>query len=208
VDFTTLKEAVKRYGFDDGDPLDSWINAAYHDVESVTEWPFLEAILSNINTVSGADLITLPGDLGKIISLRDVTNTNKLEYVTRKWFEREVVDPTTRGTPDQYTLVGSDAIQLYPVPDGIYTMSIYYQKELSDLTAGSPALAIPDRLHYAVVLGAVRYALTAESEEDRAKESESLYNESIARAMSYYGLRELDEPSAVIDTAGYTNDGA
>lgn len=208
MDLVSLREAVKRYGFDDSDPLDSWINAAYHDVESVTEWPFLEGFVPSTNTVAGSNVLSLPSDLGKIISIRETTTMVKLDFVSRRAFERDVADPTTPGKPTEYTLIGLETIQLYPVPDAIYSMSLYYAKELVDLTDAAPALGIPSRLHYAVALSAVRYGLMAESEEERAHEAESLYNDALGRAMSYYGLRELDEPHTVVDTAGYSEDGS
>lgn len=208
MNLTSLRNAVKRYGFDDSDPLDEWINAAMFDISGATDWPWLEDYLPNILTSAGSELISLPANLGKIISLRDRTNKAKIDYTGRKAFEMDIEDPTSGGIPESYTLVGSNALQLYPVPDGAYTVDLYYQKEIPSLSDGADVPDIPERAHYTIVLGAVRYGLMAESEEERAKEAESLYNDSLGRLMTYYGMRELDEPAQVRDTAGYGSEEA
>jgi len=208
MNLTDLETAVKRYGFDDSDPISTWVNAAMFDVAAATDWPWLEELLSPIALASGSQLISLPSDLAKIISLRDITNLVKIDYMNRRAFERDIQDPASTGQPQYYTLVGSNNIQIYPTSDGNYNVALYYQREIASLVNPTDVPDMPERTHYAIVLGAVRYALIAESEEERAQAAETTYNDALGRLMTFYGMRELDDPAQVQDTAGYGDDGS
>lgn len=200
-----LKTALKRFGFDDSDPLALWINAAMHDLESETDWPWLEG-LDEIAISAGESDITVPSDFFKVIYLRDATNKKPWDYYDMRRFEREIVDPTTTGKPYIFTVMGFETINFYPVADSALTARLLYLKDLGDMTddAHTPGTGIvPLKLHYAIVLKAASMALAAENEEERAQYALNEYGATIAAVMRSYDLKQLGEPEAVEDTQGY-----
>lgn len=202
-----LKTAVKRFGFDDSDPLASWINAAVHDFEKASDWPFLEA-LSEIAIAVGATTFAVPADFSKAVYLRDKTNKDPLEYWDIRRFEREIDDPASTGKPSVFTLVGMETAILWPVADTAATLRLLYMKDLGDMVgdADTPGNGlIPTKHHWTIVQRAVAIALQAENEEERAQTAMAEYATSLNADISLYDMRYLGEPDQVQDTQAYAS---
>jgi hypothetical protein len=194
--------ALMRFGFDSTDPLTIWLNEAMHQFEDAHDWGFLQQI-ATVNTVVGDSTLTLPTTLHKIQSIRDVTSKKKLGYVTISEFERVVIDPTTRGQPDVYTITNMKVVQFYPATDLARTFRVVYQEELVDMAATNVSMPGPTRIHYPIVQGAAMIALQAENEEDRAISAKAEFEAAIDRLWTKYNSKELDEPQQVTDVMGY-----
>ena len=83
MNLLALRTALKRYGFDDSDPLDQWINASYQEMGEAVDWTFME-VMTTVPTILGSNTIAFPADFRKIISLRDTNNQYKLKWVSRR----------------------------------------------------------------------------------------------------------------------------
>lgn len=185
----TMKTALRRYaGVDTTDPLVDWINAAMVEFCEAHPWAFLETI-GNANTVVSDDVLALPADFFKINKARILAQgattlfRSELKYVP--YIQSEEEEPKASslvsGEPYQFTLVGTDFMILYPLPDKIYTIRLYYRKMPVDLVADADVPGIPSRYHYTLVEGAAVRALQAESEEGRAETARGIFEDSIDR---------------------------
>lgn len=200
MDLDELKTALKRYGFDDTDPLETWINAAMHELERAAPWPFLE---------SEQPLVTVAADATYVIGNQRLVyikfdgDYESLTYMGLKEFNRRFPTRTTPGKPHSYTMVGTEA-RLYPVPDAVYTGHMVLRERETDLTdpPGDGPNWIPTDLHYLIVVRAAAFALKAENEEERAADALEEYNMMVTNAMSTYGIH-TEEPVFVQDVMEY-----
>lgn len=196
------KTALKRYGFDDTDPLLIWLNEGMHQFEDAHDWAFLQQV-TTLSALVGTNSLTLPTQLHKVQSVRDITGKHKLEYMTISEFEREITDPTVTGYPMIYTITGTETLQFYPVLDVGRSFRVVYQEELIDMTTDGAVMPGPTRIHYPIVQGSAMIALQAENEEDRATSAKAEFEAAIDRLWTKYNTKVLDEPQQVTDVMGY-----
>lgn len=211
MNLTQLQVALKRYGFDDTDPLTTWLNAAMHDFEASYDWPFLEVMPYQTVVTPGANTIVLPSDCMKVMYIKDMTSFSKLKYYERHKFIRNIQDPTDVGQAEVYTLVGTTNLQIWRVLQLPTTFEIMYQASCPDMVnssdvPGTTETPFPAIVQYAIVQYAAAIALQAENEEDRAKTAMQEYQATLMRLMGKFGERELDEPTTVEDAQGYMTD--
>lgn len=197
------KTALKRFGFDDSDPLLVWLNAGFHELEDAFAWPFL-LVVADITLSAGTSLVTTPADFRKPHSIRNQTVGAKLRYVTISWFEREVDDATSTGPPEVYTMIG-EVIQVWPVPTEDTILRTVYQTKLDEMAADGAEMSGPDAFHYPIVQKAAALALQAENEEERAKNADEQFLLAVNRLWGIYSTTEEDEPQQVVDVMGYGN---
>lgn len=203
-----LKTALKRYGFDDSDPLLLWLNSAYHEIEnSYKHWSFLETEeiveteLGEFNTV---------GLVNRIIKVRDITDEattggqgRDLEYMDRRELMREHSNLLEKGLPELFTIIGSSKIQLVPVPSSKRKIRVTYIKELPDLVLDADVPLIPVKNHYTIVRGGAFIALQAENEEERAASAQSQFESDVDKMISNDQVRQIGEPDTVLDVQEY-----
>lgn len=210
MNLTALQTALKRYGFDDPDPLTTWLNAGMRQFVDAYQWAFLEATgTPTVTTSAQLSLSTALTTFRKVrtVAIQDTTANptyQKLLYWSAHRFDRELTAPTTQtGQPQIYTLVGLDAMTVWPVPDKSYRLLIRYIKSVPDLVNGTDIPAIPVEYHYTIVRAAAVIALQAESEEERAQAAEQGYEADLQSAIAQYGTHEEDDADQVEDTQGY-----
>lgn len=212
--FSAMKTVLKRYGFDDNDPLAVWLNAAKDDFQTAADWPFMQDLVTGIAVAAGANAIALPADFIKPIYIRDGTTSSgmfgrKLDFRTRRQFVQEVQDPTSTGTPQLYTIIAMSQVQIWPVPQSPMTYDLFYQSLIPDMAVdanppqrldGTP---IPSTCHYSWVQRAASIALQAENEEERAQQAEREYQNSLLRLLGHFGEEQLDVVETVQDDQNY-----
>jgi hypothetical protein len=213
LNLTDLRQALKRYGFDDSDPLDTWINAALHQIESRADWRFLQMTASGIAITTGQNVVTAPSDFLRPYKLRDTTEETgsggvgyDLEYWNPSRFDREVENEHYLGKPEVFT-VWNNNILIWPVADTSRTFSLYYQRFLADLVNETDEPAIPLKFHYNIVLGAAYIALQAENEEDRAETAQGQFESNMADMVASYDSAQIGEPEQVEDVMDYAYSG-
>lgn len=211
------KTLLKRYGFDDSDPLDDWLDEGHEMVEDAHDWPFLEWI-ETVNMVAGATSRTIGSQTSfKPISVRDATNHRKLKPKEVQWWEREIKDPTATGKPKYYRLTDSFfgtpsiyqfQIDVYPVPDS--DISLHVVSQLRSVKpsllgpVGTTQLQLDPALHYPVVLGAAFTGLMAENEEERAQTALQQFDNAVEQRWQRYSRMDIDGPRQVVDVMGYS----
>lgn len=207
MNYLQMKTALKRFGFDDDDPLLIWLNAGLHSVEQELNWPWL--IKTTALSVGTTGIVDLPPDFAKVVSLK-VPGKWKLNEIDRHYYDREIVDQTVQGIPESYVLLGMVTgmmtLKLYPIPDVIYDLQLTYLTGLSDMVGTDLEIPnVPANLHWGIVLAAASIALQAENEEDRAQSAQAQYASWIGRAIAHYNKSTADSPGQVVDTMGYSD---
>lgn len=206
MQLSELQTALKRYGFDDNDPLTTWINAAVHMIENEEDWDWLEAA-TTLSVPASTSTLTLPSDFFKPVQLVDTTNQAALRYWDVRNFSRNIADQTQTGQPEVYTVIGTNTIQLYPVPDASLSLKLIYERQISDMVNGTDLpTPMPARYHYAIVHGAAYIALQAENEEDRSTVAKAEFDSMIDKMRLATSRKDRSFPDQVQDVQGYGGD--
>lgn len=134
--------------------LTSWLNQGVAEVQRVTEW---KRKIGTITTVVGQQPYNAPSDLLRLYRLEFVPNTNtsytySLEF--RGYNEMDAawgnLKTLPSAYPEQYTLwlsptapgVTGLQILLYPVPNVVGTLNLYYYPTTTPVASGSDQLDI------------------------------------------------------------------
>ncbi len=206
MNLTAMKTSLKRFGFDDSDPLTDWLNFAMHETADYYPWPFLMASTTNVSVNASGELENIPNDFLKIASLVDHSGaqTIKLKQVDYTWFEREVLSPTTTGNPELYAVRGDfDDVVVYPVPT-TNDWVMRYLKTLPDLVSDNDVPGLPQAFHFPIVLRAAATGHEAENEEDRAQSKLDQWEAAVVRKIQKYSNSTRGEARQVTDTQGYS----
>lgn len=107
-----------------GSVLNQELNAAYLDI--IDRYRFHKARKRcQFFTVVGQSRYDLPNDILAVLRVSDETNFRKL--VKRGDRQLKSLDNyTTQGKPENYVRY-RDWIELYPIPDGVYLMEVFYK---------------------------------------------------------------------------------
>jgi hypothetical protein len=139
------------------------VNDAKNLVENAWDWSGLRTTLT-ITTTADIFNYSLTGSQNSIKELNVYNDTSNvvMDYQTAKWFDDQYMlqDPLS-GSPRYYTYNGVDSggdtlIDLYPKPDGVYTIRFNCVLRNPDLSADDSQLIIPSMpvVHLAVALAA------------------------------------------------------
>lgn len=94
--------------------------------------------ISYASTSAGEEWYLLPNDFVNEDALTCTVTSN--EYPLDKWTMQQHVDvrvgTTYQGIPRAYSLY-DEQIRLYPIPNDVYVITLYYMQRLTELSAGS-----------------------------------------------------------------------
>ena len=138
-----------------------FVNDAKKLVEDAWDWSALRTTLT-LTTTSGIFNYVLTGSQNKIKVLDVINDTSNkfMEYQTAHWFNNKYLnqDPVS-GSPEYYTYNGVNSsgdtqVDIYPKPDGVYSIRFNCVLRNDDLSADSDVLFIPAQpvIHLAVAL--------------------------------------------------------
>jgi len=126
------------------------INDAKDLVENAWDWSELRTVLT-LTTSDGDYTYPLIGSGHKIkefLVINDTSNVT-MEYRASNWFEKQLLLQTPlSGSPQYYTYNGADAngdmiLEVYPKPDGIYSLKFKAAKRNASLSGDTDVLSIP-----------------------------------------------------------------
>ena len=138
-----------------------FVNDAKKIVEDAWDWSGLRTTLT-VTTSAGTFNYILTGSQNKIKLLDVINDTSNvfMKYQTQHWFNNTYLnqDPVS-GSPEYYTFNGVDSngdtqVDLYPKPDGVYTLRFNCIQRNPDLSSNTDDLIIPSQpvIHMAVAL--------------------------------------------------------
>lgn len=138
-----------------------FVNDAKQLVENAWDWSNLRSTLT-ITTAADDYTYSLTGyqDQGKVLNMVNDTSNIVMEYRPQTWFDdKYLVNTPTTGEPQYYTFSGIDAsgdaqIDVYPKPDGVYSLKVKSVIRNVALSGDDDVLAIPSQpvIHMAVAL--------------------------------------------------------
>ena len=143
--------------------IGDFVNDAKKLVETSWDW---SALRTTLTITTSADIFNyvLTGSQNRVKALDVINDTSNffMEYRTSKWFDNQYLNQTpASGTPQFYTYNGIDSqgdsqIDVYPKPDGVYTLRFNCVLRNDDLSANTDDLLIPAMpvIHLAVALAA------------------------------------------------------
>ena len=205
MQLSEIRTVLKRYGFDESDPLDAWINEAKDRSSDHFDWPFFEKSATN-NVAAGTSAFgALPTDYDIPISVHTLVNGNQtpLEYWDYEKFQREVESTTQSGNPSVWYVLGGQ-IFIWPVPDVATDVILVYRAQQPDLVAGTDVPDLfPTRFHYNFAVGAASIGLMAENEEDRAATALADFQGRLDQLVQTYSSKQRTSFATVQDVQGY-----
>ena len=127
------------------------VNDAKREVEDAWDW---DALRTTVSVTTEADTynysLTDAGDRIRVLNVYDDTNNQLLEFRPRQYFIENIdlIETPATGKPLVYTINGVDAngdlkIDLFPVPDGAYTIKLEVIKPEAELSADTDTTALP-----------------------------------------------------------------
>ena len=138
-----------------------FVNDAKQIVENAWDWSNLRSTLT-LTTAADDYTYSLTGyqDQGKILNIVNDTSNLVMEYRPQTWFDDKfLVNTPTSGAPQYYTFSGIDGsgdaqIDVYPKPDGVYSIKVKSVIRNVALSGDDDVLAIPSQpvIHLAVAL--------------------------------------------------------
>lgn len=211
MNLSEMKTALKRYGFDDTDPLTTWLNAAMREVELANNWRCLLTEVVIPVTVGFTDFI----EHSKILSYQyyDANSqlSEPLEYLDyRRFLDIQYSDPTKStdqvSDPKYYSIFRDDdsSVKLIIYPQStVIAGRLMYLRYATEMSDGYPQCDFPEQFHYLIVRGAAAIGLEAENEEDRAAVAWQRFHDGIEKAIAQEYPTTVDENQQVQDAQGY-----
>jgi hypothetical protein len=206
VILSEMKTALKRFGYDDSDPLTTWLNAAMHEFEDEFRWTFTELITTGTLT-SGSLTLTVPSTYVRTIALTFTSPAmeDPLVYITYRDYQQRRADDggAIPGVP-MYWTKGPGGLIIHPVPDADRGYEHIFRARAADMAVDddSPAF-IPLEYHYALVEGAAAIALAVDNSEERVADHRSIFEAAMARAAGKYLSRTEGNRDQVRDIQDY-----
>ena len=158
--------------------IGDYVNEAKSQIETSYDWSALRDTLT-LTTVADTFNYVLVGAENSFKTLDVWNDTSKFEmrYQTSHWFNQHFLptDPA-KGAPSYYNYNGVDAngdtqVDIYPIPDGVYTVRFNVTNRNPELSADTDKVVIPVR---PVILLAVAMAIE-ERGEDGGQQSINAY---------------------------------
>ena len=122
--------------------IGDFVNDAKKLVETSWDW---SALRTTLTITTSADIFNyvLTGSQNRVKALDVINDTSNffMEYRTSKWFDNQYLNQTpASGSPQFYTYNGVDSqgdsqIDVYPKPDGVYTLRFNCVLRNDDLSA-------------------------------------------------------------------------
>lgn len=129
------------------------INDSKREVEDAYDW---NALSDTLTAVTGADIFNyvLEGSRTRfrVIDAFNETKDWEMRYAPTNWMNRQfIITDNQKDAPQYYNFNGVDAngdtqVDLYPIPDGVYTLRFNLIIPQADLSADNDRILVPSHL--------------------------------------------------------------
>ena len=174
------------------------INDSKRRVENAFDWNALGSIIT-VTTVSGTTNYSIVGSGSRFRTLQVLNTTNKYQLINApvNQIDRDLLISTVTNTePTYYAFNGVDSsgdtkVDLYPTPNGTYTIKFSLIVPQVDLSADADILTIPSD---AVIQGAYAVAVAERGEDNGLASSEAalIYRSILADAIAQESGRYVE----------------
>ena len=179
--------------------LGVFVNDAKREVEDSHEWNALANTLTATTTDSVFNyVLTGSGQRFRVIDILNDSNNFQLNYAPTVWMDKQfLLVESGKGVPAYYNFNGVDSngdtqVDLYPIPDGTYTIRFNLIIPQVDLSEDSDRVWVP---HHLVSMLAYAKAIAERGEDSGVLSSEAyqLYRLALADAIAIERNRYLEE---------------
>ncbi len=176
-----------------------YVNDAKREVEDAYDWNSLTTTLTANTTDSLFNyILTGSGTRFRVIDVLNDTNDTQMNYAATVWMNRQfLLVQSGKGAPAYYNFNGVDSngdtqVDVYPIPDGVYTLRFNLIVPQVDLSADNDRILVPPHL---VNMLAYAKAIAERGEDSGILSSEAyqLYRLSLADAVAIERNRYLEE---------------
>jgi len=221
--FTELQDYTKlQFGNNTGweTPTDYyaiWVNTAYKRLATQDRFwglkrnfyfPQLETS-TTANTIDGTAYVSVPADCLVVRQLYDTTNDYLLINIPHSQYVSyaDRADTTAEGKPKEWVRQGT-YLYLWPTPDSVYTIRIYYRKVPASLTLGADVTLLGTEWDEPIVTLAAYTGKMWTMDYEKAKYLRDAFVEQASGIMTIYGDEEKARetyihPSEVYHERGY-----
>ena len=178
-----------------------FVNDAKRQCEDAYTWNALNSSIS-ISTTSGTSLYSLTGSgqRFKVTDVLDNTNKNIIRVTATTDMDLlNLLSPSQTGQPLYYNFDGVDSngdtqVRLYPVPNGVISITFNITKPTGLLSNSSDTVSIPTE---PIIFNAVARAIAERGEDGGMSSSEqyALFKQSLGDAIAIESGRYLEEDS-------------
>lgn len=179
--------------------IGEYVNSVKKEVESAWDWNALRTTLT-LNTVASTFNYTLIGS-GSRFRVSDVVNDTSnymMQPRSAQWMNQRFLTVDQQlSTPSFYSFNGVDsnqdsAVDLYPIPDGVYTIRFNVTIPQDDLVANTDTLLIPSE---PVIQGTLARAISERGEDGGRLSNDQylLYRSALADEIAIEAGRFSDE---------------
>ena len=179
--------------------IGEYVNSVKKEVEAAWDWNALRTTLT-LNTVASTFNYTLIGS-GTRFRVSDVVNDTSnyiLQPRSAQWMNQRFLTVDQQlSTPSFYSFNGVDsnqdsAVDLYPIPDGVYTIRFNVTIPQDDLVANTDTLLIPSE---PVIQGTLARAISERGEDGGRLSNDQylLYRSALADEIAIEAGRFSDE---------------
>ena len=174
------------------------INEAKREVEDAWNWNVLRTTVQ-VNTVAGTSryALTTAGSRFRDLGCYNSTNDNWLVKKPHDWMTEKLLSYTTQGIPYNYDFNDQDVsgdpyVDLWQIPDGVYTLNFNLVIPQDDLSSDSTSLEVP---HWPVVLSAYAKAIAERGEDSGRTHGEAFMaaQKALADAIAYDASNDVSE---------------
>lgn len=180
--------------------IGKFVNDAKRQVEDSYNW---NALSETLTVVTSADLfnyvLTSAGQRFRILDVINSTSDNFMNNETTKKMDElfSLTNNPVKGAPDRYNFNGVDTngdtqVDIYPIPDGVYTIYFNMIKPQAALSLPTDLLKVPSE---PVLFLAYAKALNERGEDNGINSTEAyqLYRQSLADHIAAEANRYPDE---------------
>jgi len=158
--------------------IGDFVNEARHQVQSAWDWSSLRSTLT-VTTAADTFNYELNGanNRSSLLNVWNDTSDWEMQLKSSAWFDQQFLMTTPqKGSPIYYNFngVSSDGdiqVDLYPIPDGVYTLRFNMVLRNNDLTNDADVVSVPTR---PIILLATAMAIE-ERGEDGGQQSINAY---------------------------------
>lgn len=179
--------------------LGVFVNDAKREIEDAHDWNTLSTTLTAVTTSSVFNyVLTGSGTRFRVIDVLNDTDNFNMSYAPTTWLNRQfLLAANNPACPSYYNFNGVDSngdtqVDLYPIPDGAYTIRFNLIVPQANLVNNTDAVLVPDHL---VSMLAYAKAIAERGEDSGVLSSEAyqLYRLALADAIAIERNRYLEE---------------
>jgi hypothetical protein len=178
------------------------VNEVKREVEDAWNWDALRTTLTASTAQSLFNYVLEgAGNRFRILNVVNDTEDTKVQYRDSEWFDRVfATQPVQEGAPLYYNLNGVDVdgnaqVDLYPIPDGVYTIYFNIVQPQPDLVNNGDVPLVDSQ---AIVYGTVARAIEERGDDGGLAAAEPRYRGYLADLIAIEAGRRPDETTWIL----------